>query len=79
MREIEQHAALIHPALVTLYAAFEDADGIYLAMELLPGNNVSKLLASIGGYLPEDKAKRIAAALCNALAYLHSKVQPGSM
>ena len=78
MREIEQHAAFAHPALVPLYAAFEDTDGIYLAMELLPGNNVTKLLHSSGGYLPEDKAKAVAAALCNALAYLHSKVQPGS-
>lgn len=33
-REIGIHAALNHPSIVPLYAAFEDADGIYLVQEL---------------------------------------------
>jgi len=32
-REIEIHASLLHPHIVRLYAAFEDADGIYLVQE----------------------------------------------
>ena len=33
-REIEIHAAMQHPGIIQLYAAFEDADGIYLVEEL---------------------------------------------
>ena len=29
-REIEIHAATVHPAAIKLYAAFEDAEGTYL-------------------------------------------------
>lgn len=32
-REIEIHASLLHPNIVRLFAAFEDADGIYLVQE----------------------------------------------
>ena len=32
-REIEIHASLLHPHVLRLYAAFEDADGIYLVQE----------------------------------------------
>ena len=32
-REIEIHASMLHPHIVRLYAAFEDADGIYLVQE----------------------------------------------
>lgn len=32
-REIEIHASMLHPNIVRLFAAFEDADGIYLVQE----------------------------------------------
>lgn len=35
-REIEIHASMLHPNIVRLYAAFEDADGIYLVQEYAP-------------------------------------------
>ena len=36
-REIDIHASLIHQNVIKLYAAFEDADGIYLVQEFATG------------------------------------------
>jgi serine/threonine protein kinase len=36
-REIEIHASVTHPNVIKLYAAFEDADGIYLVQEFAAG------------------------------------------
>ena len=36
-REIDIHASLTHTNVIKLYAAFEDADGIYLVQEFATG------------------------------------------
>jgi len=36
-REIQIHASLLHPNIIKLFAAFEDADGIYLVQEFATG------------------------------------------
>lgn len=48
-REIEIHASLLHPNIVRLYAAFEDADGIYLVQEYAARGEAGRGLWHGGG------------------------------
>ena len=76
-REIHLHSRLHHANIVQLYAAFKDADGVYIAQEYLPGQSISAMLCKSGGYLPERQvALGITAPLMSALAHLHSQVRP---
>ena len=54
-REIEIHASLLHPNIVRLYAAFEDADGIYLVQEFAARGELL-LCKSAGRMAPPQRA-----------------------
>lgn len=42
-REITLHSRLSHPNIISLYAAFQDAEGIYLVLVLpIPSNTCSQ-------------------------------------
>ncbi len=44
-REIRLHSCLQHDSIISLYAAFEDDQHVYLAQEFASGENASQRLA----------------------------------
>jgi aurora kinase, other len=73
-REIEVHAALLpHPNIITLYAAFEDAAGIYLVQELAPSGDLYGSLFKRGGYFTEAAvATTVLPGVLAAITHAHS-------
>ncbi len=65
----------MHPHVVSLYAAWKDAQHVYLALECARGGNLlESLLSYKEGYAPEDTvAKKVAKPLLMALAHMHSQ------
>jgi eukaryotic-like serine/threonine-protein kinase len=70
-REARAAASVNHPNVCQLYEIDEDAEGLFLAMELLEGEPLSARLAR--GPLGPNEAVRIALAVLSALAALHQK------
>ena len=70
-REARAAASVNHPNVCQLYEIDEDADGLYLAMELLDGQSLGERLGR--GPLPPGEAVPIALAVLSALAALHQK------
>ena len=72
-REIRIHAALDHPHILRLFAAFEDAAGVYLVTELAPRGDVFGELDRRGGAMGEaDAVRAVLAPFLSALKYLHA-------
>lgn len=70
-REAKMLAALNHPNIVTLHT-FEEAGGVrFLAMELVEGQSLSRLIPQEG--LAVDQILNFAGAICDALAAAHDK------
>jgi serine/threonine protein kinase len=70
-REARALAALNHPHIVTVYSV-EEADGVnFLAMELVEGQPLDRLICR--GGLPVEQIVEIASALADALAAAHDK------
>ena len=75
-REAEFLARLRHPNIVQVLDQFEERNYPYVVMEYIEGQTLSRLVASLGGKLPEPQAVFIARQLCSALAYLHAQTPP---
>eukprot|EP00178_Gracilaria_changii_P014345 TRINITY_DN40486_c0_g1_i1.p1 TRINITY_DN40486_c0_g1~~TRINITY_DN40486_c0_g1_i1.p1 ORF type:complete len:637 (+),score=99.60 TRINITY_DN40486_c0_g1_i1:172-2082(+) len=71
-REIAIHRNLQHANIAALYEVFEDSAGIYLAMELLRGNDLYTALKRERRGFPEALALQICAQVLDALRYMHS-------
>jgi hypothetical protein len=71
-REALLVARLSHSNLVRLLDRGEDADGPYLVMELVDGENLKSLVRREGA-LPPDEAVRICVEVGRALAYAHAQ------
>jgi hypothetical protein len=72
-REARAMAQLKHPGIVAVHDAGETRDGLlYFVMEFVDGTDVGRLLASLGRMAPGE-AVRIAANVCDALAYAHER------
>lgn len=71
-REAILVARLSHPNLVHLLDRGEDADGPYLVMELVEGENLKSLVRREGA-LPPAEAARICAEVGRALVYAQSQ------
>ena len=71
-REAMLVARLSHPNLVRLLDRGEDADGPYLVMELVEGENLKSLVRREGA-LPPEEAVRICVEVGRALAYAHAQ------
>jgi hypothetical protein len=71
-REALLVARLSHSNLVRLLDRGEDADGPYLVMELVDGENLKSLVRREGG-LPPEEAVRICVEVGRALAYAHAQ------
>jgi serine/threonine-protein kinase len=69
-REAEAAGRLRHPHIVTIYDAGEEHDLAYIAMEYLPGKNLTHYLVK-GEPLPLDWVMRIGMRVADALAYAH--------
>ncbi len=71
-REALLVARLSHSNLVRLLDRGEDADGPYLVMELVDGENLKSLVRREGA-LPPEEAVRICVEVGRALAYAHAQ------
>ncbi len=66
-------AQLNHPAIVNVHDFGETPDGLlYFVMEFVDGTDLQKLIQA-SGRLPPEHALRIAAHVCEALAYAHKR------
>lgn len=70
--EVEIHWQLHHKSILELYTYFEDADHVYLVMELCAGGELYRYLQQRGSPLSEPEARRIMVQLIGGLQYLHS-------
>jgi len=71
-REARAAGILSHPNIVTIYEVGEAAGEHYIAMELLHGTTVRRLL-QFSGPLPQDKVVEIALQVCDALIAAHEQ------
>jgi serine/threonine-protein kinase len=82
-REVQAAGVLSHPNIVTIYDAGEDQGLFYIAMELVEGETLQKMLAQ--GPLPIEQAvglvEQIAAALDHAHGHyiVHRDVKPANI
>jgi serine/threonine protein kinase len=73
-REIDIHASLTHINVIKLYAAFEDADGIYLVQEFATGGDLYAELSRHGGYMLEAHVtKHVMVPFLTAISHLHQR------
>jgi serine/threonine protein kinase len=72
VREARLAASLSHPNIVTIHDFGQEPDGtLYVVMEFLEGRDLGSLIAH--GPLQVERAARIGAAICDALAHAHGK------
>ena len=83
VREAQAASALNHPNIVTIYDIDQEAGVTFIAMELVEGTPLDRLLAK--GPLPVDEtleyARQIAAALAaaHAAGIVHRDIKPGNI
>ena len=70
-REAKVLASLNHPNIASVYGLHADADRRFLAMELVPGQDLAERLAH--GALPVDEALDAARQIAEALAEAHQQ------
>ncbi|XP_034196457.2 polo like kinase SAK [Osmia lignaria lignaria] len=72
-QEVAIHSRLKHPAVLELYTFFEDANYVYLVLELCHNGELQRFLKLQGSRsLPEEQAARIIRQVVQGLLYLHS-------
>ena len=71
-REAQSAARLSHPNIITIYDFGEDQGKVYMAMELLEGNDLKDL---IGRHTPMSLAEKLGLMeqICDGLAFAHAK------
>lgn len=70
-QEARAMAQFSHPCIVPVYDAGETWGGLlYFVMEFVEGSNVEQIIIE-RGKLPQIEAAKIAASVCEALAYAH--------
>ncbi|KXZ45585.1 hypothetical protein GPECTOR_53g78 [Gonium pectorale] len=73
-REIKLHAMLDHPNIIGFYAAFKEAENVFIIEEFADGGDLLGLLFKYGGKIPETAfLKLVAAPLLSAVHHMHSK------
>jgi serine/threonine protein kinase len=71
-REIDVAVAIEHPHIVPVYNAGFERPHFFIAMRLVPGPDLNRVLAK-GGPLPEERALRILGQVANALKAVHDQ------
>ena len=61
-----------HPNIVELHQVFEDADHVYLVMELVKGTNLDHIIKA-RRQLSENETRSVFAQLFDAIDFIHSK------
>jgi serine/threonine-protein kinase len=72
LREAQSAARLNHPNIVTVYDFGEEHSRIFMAMELLEGNDLKQVIGSSSLSQIGDKLK-IMGQICDGLAFAHEK------
>ncbi|MBV9788012.1 MAG: serine/threonine protein kinase, partial [Chloroflexi bacterium] len=75
-REAQLLANLDHPALPTVSDHFSDAQGQFLVMQYIPGDDMATLLEQRGAPFPLDQVLDWANQLLDVLDYLHTQEPP---
>ena len=76
IREADMLRTLDHPALAKVFDRFVDNHKHYLVMEYVVGHNLEDELISTGHALDWRRVQTWGMALCDVLAYLHSRTPP---
>ena len=84
VRESELAASLEHPNIVPIYDAGESGGVLYIAMRLVPGEDLGSLIERTGALEPERTAaivEQVAAALdtAHAAGLVHRDVKPANI
>jgi serine/threonine protein kinase len=72
LREAQSAARLNHPNIVTVYDLGEEQGRVYMAMELLEGQDLRQLIGNPAVAHLDDKL-RIMEQVCDGLAFAHAK------
>jgi serine/threonine protein kinase len=72
-REARLLARLHHPALPRVSDHFSEADGQFLVMQYIPGDDLSEMMAHKRGPFPANQVLTWADQLLDALDYLHTQ------
>ena len=72
-REARLLARLHHPALPRVSDHFSEADGQFLVMQFIPGDDLSEMMNRKRGPFPADQVLTWADQLLDALDYLHTQ------
>jgi hypothetical protein len=72
-REARLLARLHHQALPRVSDHFNEADGQFLVMQYVAGDDLSAMLVQRNGPFPQEEVLRWADQLCDALDYLHTQ------
>ncbi len=72
LRESRQAASIDHPAIVPIYDAGEADGRLYIAMRLVDGTDLKRLLAA-GGKLPPERALALLGQIADALDVAHER------
>ncbi|VUZ50068.1 unnamed protein product [Hymenolepis diminuta] len=70
-REVEIHSRLKHPAILELYTCFEDANYVYLVLEVCDNGELQAYIRQ-NGPVSEDMARHCMKQIISGLLYLHS-------
>jgi serine/threonine protein kinase len=72
-REARLLARLHHPALPRVSDHFSEAEGQFLVMQFIPGDDLAEMMARKRGPFPADQVLQWADQLLDALDYLHTQ------
>ncbi|MDX2034557.1 MAG: protein kinase [Blastocatellia bacterium] len=75
-REAELLANLSHPGVAKARDLFAEADGQYLVMEYIPGDDLEQLLQERGGPISTEIALEWTDQVLDALCYMHGRRPP---
>lgn len=70
--EVEIHCQLKHPSILELFNYFEDANYVYLVLEMCHNGEVNRYLKKTGRPINENQARHIMTQVVKGVLYLHS-------
>lgn len=75
-QEVEIHSRLKHPAILELYTCFEDANYVYLILELCHNGELQRFLKAQGTKtLPEENGTQIYIYMCETICCINPQLQ----